>query len=93
MHAPDGTDFPHKVVYTKVVQPERLEFLMADENENAHPIDVTVTFEEAGDKTSLTMRMVLATAEELRKAVEEYGAIEGNKQTMDRLDAYLATRV
>ena len=66
---------------------------MADDNENAHPIDVTVIFEELGNKTSLTMRMVLATAEELRKVVEEYGAIEGNKQTMDRLDAYLATMV
>lgn len=93
MHAPDGTDFPHKVVYTKVVQPQRLEFIMADENENANPIDVTVIFEELGDKTSLTMRMVLASAEELRRVVEEYGAVEGNKQTMDRLEAYLATVV
>lgn len=49
---------------------------------------VTVTFEEAGGGTRLTMRMLLATAEQRDKTVE-FGAIEGGNQTLTRLEKYL----
>jgi hypothetical protein len=35
------------------------------------------------------MSILFNTAEERDKVVKEFGAIEGNKQTMDRLEAYL----
>jgi uncharacterized protein YndB with AHSA1/START domain len=93
MHGPDGVDYPNKVVYSEVVKPERLVYSHGWDLENdAKPFDdfnVTVTFEQEGNKTKLTMRTVLSSVEVLRKVVEQYGAIEGGKQTLNRLEAYL----
>lgn len=91
MHGPNGMDFPNKITYTKVVAPERLEFIHTGDDNNADEniFNVTVTFEAEGNKTKVTMRMVFATIEERDRVVKEVGAIEGNKQTMDKLEKYL----
>ena len=52
----------------------------------------TVTFAKEGGKTRLTLRMVFETAEERNTVVEKYGAVEGGKQTLERLGEYVATR-
>jgi uncharacterized protein YndB with AHSA1/START domain len=51
---------------------------------------VTVTFANQGGKTRLTLRSVFPSAAERDKVVREYGAIEGGKQTLDRLAEHLA---
>jgi uncharacterized protein YndB with AHSA1/START domain len=51
----------------------------------------TVTFEDLGGKTRLTMRGVFPTAAERDRVAKEYGAIEGAQQTLGRLAEYLAT--
>lgn len=51
---------------------------------------MTVTFVEQGNRTELTMRMLFKSAAELDKVVKEYGAIEGAKSTLDRLEEQLA---
>ncbi|HEX6181461.1 MAG TPA: SRPBCC family protein [Chitinophagaceae bacterium] len=93
MHGPDGVDYPNKVVYTEVVKPERLMYSQGWDIENGpkpfEDFDVTITFEKEGNKTRLTLKTVLASAEVLKKVVEQYGAIEGGKQTLNRLEAYL----
>jgi hypothetical protein len=38
------------------------------------------------------MSMVFPTSEALREVVEKYGADEGAKQTLARLEAYVTTR-
>ena len=90
MHGPDGTDYPNKVIFLEVVKPERLVYKHAgdDETENIN-FHVTVTFEAAGDKTKLEMRSVFESREELARVEEKYGAIEGAKQTVSRLEQYL----
>jgi uncharacterized protein YndB with AHSA1/START domain len=90
MHGPDGTDFPNKISYIEVVKPERLVYSHGGDNSVA-PFDVTVTFDEVGGKTKLTMKMVFSTAE-VRKEMEAYGAAEGNRQTLDRLAEYLGSK-
>ena len=93
MHGPDGIDYPNKVVYHEVVKPERLVYAHGWDVENKsapfEAFEVTVTFEEEGNKTRLTMHTVLASVEIFKKVVEQYGAIEGGKQTLNRLEAYL----
>lgn len=90
MHGPNNMDFPNLVVYKEIVKPERLVWNhSADENENPGDFESTVTFEAIGEKTKITMRMVFRTKEEKDMVVEKYGAIEGNTQTMNRLEAYL----
>ncbi|WP_257351033.1 SRPBCC domain-containing protein [Pseudalkalibacillus decolorationis] len=61
------------------------------QNFSSLQIRVIVTFEEQYNKTVLTMRMIFKSEEELDKVVKEYGAIEGAKSTLDRLEELLVT--
>ena len=91
MHGPDGTDYPNKIVYEEIVEPERLVYTHGDDSEGkGREFQTTVTFEEQQGKTLLTMRAVFATAAERDRVVEEVGAVEGAKQTLGRLAEYLA---
>jgi uncharacterized protein YndB with AHSA1/START domain len=50
----------------------------------------TWTFEVEGEQTRVTIRMVFDSAQEREYVVKEFGAIEGGKQTLQRLGEYLA---
>jgi uncharacterized protein YndB with AHSA1/START domain len=92
MHGPDGTDYPNRIVYVEVVRPERLVYRHAGEGDAADVrFHTTVTFVEQGGKTQLTLRMVFETAADRDRVAEKYGAVEGGKQTLERLGEYLAT--
>lgn len=85
MHGPDGVDYPNRIVYLKVVRPERLVYLHGPEPQ----FHVTLTFEELGDKTRLGLRMLFDSPELRNKVAEDYGAVEGLKQTLGRLEEFL----
>lgn len=95
MHGPDGTDYRNKIVFIDVVKPERLVYRHASDDEDVEPVnfEVTVLFEDVGGKTRLSMQMLFPTPEELQYVVEKYGAREGQQQTLDRFEAFLATQV
>ena len=59
MRGPDGNDYPMKGVFLEVVEPERLVFTnIAIDNDGKHLLEgeTTVTFSEAGGKTTLTLQ-------------------------------------
>jgi uncharacterized protein YndB with AHSA1/START domain len=89
MHGPNGVDYDNKIEYIEVESPERLVYAHGDSTEEH--FRVTVTFADQGDQTELTMQMIFKSVEELEKAVKEFGAIEGAKSTMNRLEAQLLT--
>ncbi|MDQ0859734.1 SRPBCC family protein [Bacillus sp. V2I10] len=89
MHGPDGVDYDNKIVYIEVESPELLVYSHGGGEEDEQ-FQVTVTFAEQGNRTELTMRMLFKSAAELDKVVKEYGAIEGAKSTLDRLEEQLA---
>ncbi len=91
MHGPDGTDYPNKSVFIEVVKPERIVYSHGGGRKGAPgaSFEATWTFEAKGEKTLLTMRMVFPSAEARDLVVREYGAIEGGKQTLDRLEEQL----
>lgn len=90
MHGPDGTDYPNIVVFDEVLRPELLAYRHGSGAENdPHAFQVRVTFEDQGGRTLLTMSSVFPSSEALRFVVENYGAIEGGKQTLDRLGEFL----
>ncbi|EQA46590.1 hypothetical protein LEP1GSC050_0162 [Leptospira broomii serovar Hurstbridge str. 5399] len=92
MRGPDGVDYPNKIVYLEVIKPERLVYSHGSgDEENPGDFHVTVTFTERNGKTELSMRGLFKSAKERDQAAKEYGAIEGLKQTMDRLEQFLAT--
>jgi uncharacterized protein YndB with AHSA1/START domain len=58
MRSPEGTDHWKRGVYQEILAPERIVFTFAWEDPTGHPGHqtlITVTFEEAGAKTQLTL--------------------------------------
>jgi uncharacterized protein YndB with AHSA1/START domain len=94
MHGPDGTDYPNKIVFKEVIKPSFLSFEhgwdVADLKKDPRTFDVTINFHEKGKTTEVIMKMVFQSKAVRDEVVEKYGAIEGNKQTMDKLELYLA---
>jgi uncharacterized protein YndB with AHSA1/START domain len=87
MHGPDGVDYDNEIVYVEIVQPERLVY----DHGPAPSFRTTVTFGEQGNKTEITMQMLFESAALREQVVREFGAVEGMKQTLDRLAEHLAT--
>jgi uncharacterized protein YndB with AHSA1/START domain len=90
MHGPDGRNYPNKVYFLEIVKPERLVYKHAGEDDTEDVnFQTTVTFEKVGEQTRLTMQSKFATAADLERVNREYGALEGGKQTVNRLAEYL----
>jgi uncharacterized protein YndB with AHSA1/START domain len=86
MHGPDGRDYQNKVVYVEIAESERLVYRHVSDPQ----FQMTVTFEEGGDQTIVTARMLFESAAIRDKTVKAFGAVEGLKQTLGRLADYLA---
>lgn len=87
MHGPDGVDYPNKVTYLEVAEPERLIYDHGDEQ--AVHFRATVSFVEQDSKTNVTLRLLFPTREAKAENLK-FGAVEGGQQTLGRLGAYLA---
>jgi len=91
MHGPDGTDYLNNMVYTKIINEELIVYTHTATLENkAGEFETTVSFEEQGNKTKLTMCMVFNSKEERDQVAEKYGAVEGLSQNLRRLNEYLS---
>ena len=92
MRGPDGTVYPMRGVFREVVEPERLVFTGAALNQDGNSLFEalnTVTFAGQGAKTELTLQaQVVESTAEGAPYLEGMG--EGWKQTIDRLEAYVA---
>lgn len=86
MHGPDGIDYQNKIVYDEIVKPERIVYT----HFGGAQFRSTITFEEQGDRTRLTVRMVFDTASERERVARKFGAVEGLQQTLERLNVYVA---
>lgn len=89
MHGPDGRDYENQITYLEVVELERLAYKHGGAADS-EPVNfhVTVTFEpegEGGRKTKLTMRSTFPSKQARDFVVREVNAIEGGKQTLERL--------
>jgi uncharacterized protein YndB with AHSA1/START domain len=86
-----GMTFPNVIEYIEVVRPERLVYHHGtDEPNDPNRFHVTVTFEPKGDKTLLTMHSIFPTVAFRDMVVNEFKAIEGGEQNMDRFVLQLA---
>ena len=90
MTAADGTVFPNLITYTEITPIDRLGYEHGDW-ENPKMFEGTLSFAEVEGGTLVTIRMIFPTKEERDRTVEQYGAIEGGKQTLAKLDNYLRT--
>lgn len=88
MIGPDGTRYPNAVRYEEIVEHSRIVYTNAGGREGGDKdtsFRTNVTFVAVGDKTELTLHMVFSSPADRDMVVREYGAIEGGKQTLDRL--------
>lgn len=91
MVGPEGHEYPNRVVYDEVAEPERLVYTHGSPDD-PEIFRMTVTFDEREDGTTeLTMRQQYESAAALEESIEEFGAAEGAKQNVDHLADYLAT--
>jgi len=93
MHGPDGVNYPNEKVFKEITPFEKIVFTHGGKRENGPSVDAiaTWTFEEIDkSKTRVSLRMVFPSAAERERVVREFGAVEGGKQTLERLGEYLA---
>lgn len=93
MHGPDGRDYQNEITYAEIVEPRRLTYKHGGTLE-CGPLDfaVTVTFDPVeGDRTRITLRSVFASQEARDFVLREHGAAEGGRQTLARLDEFVAS--
>lgn len=82
MHGPDGTDYRNKNVFLEVKVPERIVY----DHLTGPKHRTTITFKEVGpNKTEINMVMIFDTTHERDQAIKTFGADEGLKQTIERL--------
>ncbi|MBS1882352.1 MAG: SRPBCC family protein [Actinobacteria bacterium] len=93
MHGPDGTDYQEWISWTEIVPPERIALLHGESRHDPGAFESVLTFAPDGAATRLEMRTVFPTQEARDEAVEKYGAIEGGRQTLSKLSAYVTEMV
>ncbi|MBV8517353.1 MAG: SRPBCC domain-containing protein [Acidobacteria bacterium] len=82
MHGPDGSDYKNKIVYGAIEPPSRLTY----RHVTGPVFDVEVTFDDRDDKTEVSVRMTFESAEVRDRTANEFGAVEGLQQTLERLE-------
>ena len=89
MHGPDGTDYQEWIRWTEIAPPERIALQHGEFRGDPNAFESVLTFAPDGAGTRIEMRTLFPTKELRDEAVEKYHAIEGGRQTLDNLDAYV----
>ena len=95
MIGPDGARYPNKSVFTVIREYEQVSYTHggAKEGEQGVSFEATWLFEEIDARTTrLTLCSVFPTAADRERVIKQYGALEGGRQTLARLEEFLASR-
>ena len=87
MVGPDGTRYPNHSVFKEITPPSRLVFDHGDGERMW--FEATVTLQGTTSGTLITLRQLYPSRESRDEVVNKYGAIEGGKQHLAKLEAYL----
>jgi len=90
MHGPDGADYQEWITWTEITEPERIALLHGESRDDPNAFESTITFVADGATTRIEMRTVFPTKAQRDEAVERYHAIEGGRQTLSNLSAYVS---
>jgi uncharacterized protein YndB with AHSA1/START domain len=90
MHGPDGRDYQNRITFEEIVPPERIVYRHGGD-EDVEPVrfTTTVSFQDLGGKTRITMRLDFPSAAERDRVNKEYGADKGLAQTLARLEQHV----
>jgi len=87
MVGPDGTRYPNHSVFKEITPPSRLVYDHGDGKRIW--FEARITLQETASGTLITLRQLYPSKEFRDEVVEKYGAIEGGKQHLKKLEAYL----
>jgi uncharacterized protein YndB with AHSA1/START domain len=87
MVAPDGTRYPNHCVFKAIVPQQRIVYDQGDGERMW--FENTISLEKTAKGTRITIRQLFPTREERDHVVTTYGAIEGGKQHLAKLEAYV----
>lgn len=87
MIGPDGTRYPNHMLYKEITPPSKL---VSDHGDGEQVwFESTITLQETGGGTLITLRHLFPSKQSRDEVVEKYGAIEGGKQHLAKLEAYI----
>jgi pimeloyl-ACP methyl ester carboxylesterase/uncharacterized protein YndB with AHSA1/START domain len=86
MHGPDGRDYLNKSIFREVIPHKRIVY----EHVSYPRLVATIDFEEQGEQTLINWHMLFESAEQFIEVVKAYGAVEGLRQNVEKLEVYLA---
>ena len=93
LHGPDGTDYQEWICWTEIVPPDRISLQHGEFRGDPNAFESFLTFSPEGTATRIEMRTVFGTKELRDEAVEKFHAIEGGRQTLNNLAAYISSIV
>ncbi|MEU7139835.1 SRPBCC family protein [Nocardia sp. NPDC046473] len=93
MHGPDGTDYQEWISWTEITPPARIALRHGEFRADPNAFESVLTFAPDGAATRIEMRTLFPTKELRDEAAEKYHAIEGGKQTLNNLAAYVTEMV
>ena len=83
-----GRDWDNKIEYLEVKKPSRLTYKHTGAENEDYNFSVAVYFEEVEGKTLLTMKSTFKSEAIIEELNRKVNAIEGGKQTLNRLENY-----
>jgi len=87
MHGPDGINYPNKYVFEHVEKFKQLVYMNTGSKEfGLAPFQTIFSIERINNKTHVTLKARFLTEEDKRKHVEQFHAIEGAQQLLQRLE-------
>lgn len=91
MVGPDGTRYPNHNLF-KVITPETRIVYDAGDGEKVW-FEASITLKDIPSGTRVTLRHLFPTQAFRDEVVEKYGAIEGGKQHLAKLEAYVGAHL
>lgn len=89
MHGPDGTTYPNRIEWREIVPPERISYRQGGRAGDPDAFEGIVTFAERAGGTEITLRAVFDTRAQRDLVAEHYHAVEGARETLERLGSYV----
>lgn len=87
MHGPDGTDYPNLYVFDHIEEQKQLIYTSTGSEEfGLAPYQAIFDMEGVGSKTQIVFKARYISEEEKRKHVEDFHAIEGSLELLQRLE-------
>jgi uncharacterized protein YndB with AHSA1/START domain len=90
MHGPDGTDYPNRIFYRKIVPSTHLDYCHGSDIDNdPRAFEVVQTFKDLGAGRTHLTRISTFSSIQARNAVMKFGAVELGMQTLEKLAAFV----